>query len=216
MKAEGIHVVNFGAGEPDFDTSVHIKEVAKRAIDDGFTKYTPTSGVKELKDAISKKFKIDNSLEYLSDEILVSCGAKHSIFNAILALCDQNDEVILSSPYWVSYLEMIRIAGSEAVIIKTQAEGNFKITSQELEGAIIPKTKLLILNSPSNPTGMVYSGDELKELGRIIVQKEIYCLSEEVYEKIIYDSERHISIASLTDELKRQTIVITYIQQQNL
>lgn len=212
MQAEGIDVIGFGAGEPDFDTPLNIKEAAKQAIDKGFTKYTPTAGIKELKEAILAKLKTDNKLEYSPDEVIVSCGAKHSIFNAILTLCNQDDEVILSSPYWVSYLEMIKVAGAKAVILKTSKENNFKITPQQLKEAIGPKTKLIILNSPSNPTGMVYGESELKELSRIIVKAGIYCISDEIYEKIIYDTP-HISIASLGDDIKEHTLVINGVSK---
>jgi len=212
MQAEGINVIGFGAGEPDFDTPSSIKEAAKVALDKGFTKYTPTSGIKELKEAIVKKFKIDNQLEYSPDEIIVSCGAKHSIFNAILTLCEEGDEIIVPSPYWVSYPEMIKIAGAKAVILKTTAENNFKITVQQLEEAIGPKTKLIIINSPSNPTGMVYTESELKEMSKIIVKAGIYCISDEIYEKIIYE-QRHISIASLGEEIKKRTIVVNGVSK---
>ena len=212
MQAEGINVIGFGAGEPDFDTPVNIKEAAKKAIDKGFTKYTPTAGTKELKDAVRAKFKKDNNLEYSPEEILVSCGAKHSIFNAVVALCGDGDEVILPSPYWVSYPEMVRVAGAKAVILNTTQETNFKITPGQLENAINLKTKLLILNSPSNPTGMVYSEKELRELSKIILKSGIYCLSDEIYEKVIYD-ERHVSIASLDNEMKKKTIVVNGVSK---
>ncbi len=212
MKAEGINVIGFGAGEPDFDTPVNIKEAAKKAIDRGFTKYTPTAGTKELKDAVCAKFKKDNNLEYSPDEILVSCGAKHSIFNIVVTLCDEDDEVILPSPYWVSYPEMIKVAGAKAVILNTTKESNFKITPEQLEKAIGPKTKLLILNSPSNPTGMVYSERELKELSRIIAKAGIYCISDEIYEKVIYE-QQHVSIASLGEEIKKKTIVVNGVSK---
>jgi len=197
MKQEGIDVIGFGAGEPDFDTPIHIKEAAKKALDEGFTKYTPASGIKELKEAVCQKFKNDNNLNFSAEEILVSCGAKHSIFNAILALCNEGDEVILPSPYWVSYPEMIKIAGAKPVILMTTPENNFKITPQKLQETITPKTKLLILNSPSNPTGMVYTRDELLSISNILIERGIFCISDEIYEKIIYDGIKHISIASL-------------------
>jgi len=207
MQAEGINVIGFGAGEPDFDTPVNIKEAAKKAIDKGFTKYTPTAGTKELKDAICAKFKKDNNLEYSPDETIVSCGAKHSIFNIVLTLCDEDDEVILPSPYWVSYPEMIKVAGARTVLLNTTKESSFKITPEQLEKAIRPNTKLLILNSPSNPTGMIYSESELKELSRIITKAGIYCISDEIYEKVIYD-QQHVSIASFGEEIKKKTIVV--------
>ncbi len=212
MQAEGINVIGFGAGEPDFDTPVNIKEAAKIAIDKGFTKYTPTAGTKELKDAICAKLKKDNNLEYSPDEIIVSCGAKHSIFNIVVTLCEEDDEVILPSPYWVSYPEMVKVAGAKAVILNTTKESGFKITPEQLEKAIRPNTKLLILNSPSNPTGMVYSEDELKELSRIITKAGVYCISDEIYEKVIYD-QQHVSIASLGEEIKKKTIVVNGVSK---
>lgn len=213
MKQDGIDVIGFGAGEPDFDTPIHIKEAAKKAIDSGFTKYTPASGIKELKEAICKKFKNDNNLDCSPGEILVSCGAKHSIFNAILTLCDEDNEVILPSPYWVSYPEMIKVAGAKPVILKTTQENNFKITPQQLQEAITSKTKLLILNSPANPTGMVYTKDELQLLSNVLVAAGIYCISDEIYEKIIYDGQEHISIASLGPPIKRLTIVVNGVSK---
>ena len=212
MQAEGINVIGFGAGEPDFDTPVNIKEAAKKAIDKGFTKYTPTAGTKELKDAICAKFKKDNNLEYLPDEIIVSCGAKHSIFNIILTLCDEDDEVILPLPYWVSYPEMIKVAGAKAVILNTTKESGFKITPEQLEKAIRPNTKLLILNSPSNPTGMVYSESELKELSEIITKAGIYCISDEIYEKVIYD-QQHVSIAYFGEDIEKRIIVVNGVSK---
>ena len=212
MQAEGINVIGFGAGEPDFDTPVNIKEAAKIAIDKGFTKYTPTAGTKELKVAICAKFKKDNNLEYSPDEIIVSCGAKHSIFNIVVTLCEEDDEVILPSPYWVSYPEMIKVAGAKAVMLNTTKESGFKITPEQLEKAIRPNTKLLILNSPSNPTGMVYSESELKELSRIITKTGIYCISDEIYEKVIYD-QQHVSIASLGEDIKKMTIVVNGVSK---
>ena len=212
MRAEGIDVIGFGAGEPDFDTPSYIKEQAKLAIDKGFTKYTPTSGIKELKSAIIKKFKTDNGLEYFPEEIIVSCGAKHSIFNIILTLCDEDDEVIIPSPFWVSYPEMVKIAGAKPVFIKTKKENKFKVSPPQLEKAITSKTKLFILNSPSNPTGMVYDKKELEELSKIIVNKKIFCISDEIYEKIIYEKP-HISIASLGEEIKKRTLVVNGVSK---
>jgi len=212
MKAEGINVISFGAGEPDFDTPVFIKDAAKIALDKGFTKYTPTSGIIELKKAICEKFKKDNTLEYSTEETLVSCGAKHSIFNIILTLCDEDDEVIIPSPYWVSYPEMVKVAGAKPVIIKTHQNFNFKITLHQLKEAISSKTKIFILNSPSNPTGMVYNESELKSLAKVIVDSGIYCISDEIYEKMIYDT-KHISIASLGEEIKKLTLVVNGVSK---
>ncbi len=208
MQTEGVNIIGFGAGEPDFDTPFNIKEAAKKAIDKGYTKYTPTSGIKELKEAICKKLKNDNNLNYSSEEILVSCGAKHSIFNVVLSLCNEEDEIIIPSPYWVSYPEMVKTTGAKSIFIKTTPKTNFKITPQQLIKAITPKTKLLILNSPSNPTGMVYTKDELLSLSRILIEKNIFCISDEIYEKIIYDDFKHTSIASLGNNMKELTIVI--------
>lgn len=208
MRADGIDVVGFGAGEPDFDTPSNIKDAAKNAIDAGFTKYTPTSGIPELKAAICEKFKKDNGLDYKPEEILVSCGAKHSIFNIILALCEEGDEVILPSPYWVSYPEMIKLAGATPLIIKTTQQNDFKITPEQLQKSVTPKTKLIIINSPSNPTGMVYSKEELQSIAKIIAEKGIYCISDEIYEKIIYDGREHVGIASTGRKIKEMTIVV--------
>ncbi len=213
MQAKGIDIIGFGAGEPDFDTPANIKEAAKKAVDAGFTKYTPTSGIPELKRAICKKLKRDNDLDYMQEEILVSCGAKHSIFNAILALCDGGDEVILPSPYWVSYPEMIKLAGANLVVIKTTQQNNFKITPEQLRDSITPRTKLVILNSPSNPTGMVYTKEELRPLAEILVEAGICCISDEIYEKIIYDGREHVSIASLNPEMKGLTIVVNGVSK---
>jgi len=212
MRAEGIDVIGFGAGEPDFDTPSYIKEQAKLAIDKGLTKYTPTSGIKELKSAIIKKLKKDNQLDYSPEEIIVSCGAKHSIFNIILTLCNEDDEVIIPSPFWVSYSEMAKIAGAKPVFIKTKKEDNFKVSPQQLEKAITSKTKIFILNSPSNPTGMVYDKKELEELSKIIVSRKIFCISDEIYEKIIYE-KKHISIASLGEDIKKRTLVVNGVSK---
>lgn len=213
MKAEGIDVIGFGAGEPDFDTPEHIKNAAKKALDDGFTKYTPASGTKELKDAICKKFKTDNGLDYSPAEILVSCGAKHSLYNAIVTICSEGDEVIIPSPYWVSYPEMVKASGATPVILKTTKESDFKVLPAELINAINPKTKLFILNSPSNPTGMLYSKEELREIAQILEEKGIYCISDEIYEKIIYGGQKHESIASVDDKIKERTIVINGVSK---
>lgn len=208
MKAKGIDVIGFGAGEPDFDTPEHIKEEAKKALDEGFTKYTPASGIPELKAAICKKLKKDNDLDYEPGQIIVSCGAKHSLYNAMQVLCESGDEVLLPSPYWVSYPEQIRLSGAEPVIIETEEEDGFRLKVERLREKITPKTKLLIFNSPSNPTGAVYHREELEAIAEIAVEKNIYVISDEIYEKIIYNNLKHISIASLNPEIKRLTLVI--------
>lgn len=213
MKAEGINVIGFGAGEPDFDTPDNIKKAAIDSIEKGFTKYTPTSGIKELKEAICRKFKSDNNLDYKPEEILVSCGAKHSIFNIILALVNPGDEVIIPSPFWVSYPEMVRVAGGIPVHIPTEQKNDFKLTPGQLRAAVTPRTKIFIINSPSNPTGMVYSGAELKELGSIMVERNICCISDEIYEKLIYDGSEHISMASFNDDIKKLTLVVNGVSK---
>lgn len=212
LKSEGIDIIGFGAGEPDFDTPTYIKEAAKKSIDEGFTKYTPTSGIEELKKAICKKLKNDNGLDYEPSQIIVSCGAKHSIFNAIMCLCEKGDEVILPSPYWVTYLEQIKLSQAKPVIIETSEKYNFKLLHKTLKHTITPKTKCLILNSPSNPTGMVYTKDELKAIAELAVKNGFYVISDEVYEKLIYEGE-HISIASLGKEIKELTIVINGVSK---
>ncbi|MCK5216066.1 MAG: pyridoxal phosphate-dependent aminotransferase [Candidatus Omnitrophica bacterium] len=213
MKAEGINVIGFGAGEPDFDTPEHIKDAAKKALDEGFTKYTPASGTKELKETVCRKFKADNNLDYKSEEILISCGAKHSLYNTIVAICSEGDEVIIPSPYWVSYPEMVKASGATPVILKTTRKSNFKVLPIQLIEAITSKTKLFILNSPSNPTGMLYSKDELQGIGQTLEKKGIYCISDEIYEKIIYDGQEHKSIAALSDRIKELTIVINGVSK---
>lgn len=213
MKAEGIDIIGFGAGEPDFDTPIHIKNAAKGAIDAGFTKYTPASGTAELKDAVCKKFKNDNDLDYVPQEILVSCGAKHAIYNAVVALCSEGEEVIIPSPYWVSYPEMVKASGATPIILEATQRNDFKITPDQLRAAITDKTKLLILNSPSNPTGMLYTKDELQAISQILVEKGVFCISDEIYEEIIYDEQEHVSIASLGDDIKDLTVVINGVSK---
>jgi aspartate aminotransferase len=206
LKAEGVDVVGFGAGEPDFPTPEHIRDAAKKALDEGFTNYTPTSGIPELKKAICEKLKADNGLDYEPSEVVVGCGAKHCIYNAIQVLCDEGEEVILPSPFWPSYSEQVTAAGATSVIVETTEEQGFKVTPDQVEARITPRTKMLILISPSNPTGSVYSKAELQSLADVLAGKDIWVLSDEVYEKIIYDAE-HISIASLSPERKALTIV---------
>lgn len=208
LKAQGIKVIAFAAGEPDFDTPDFIKQKVKEALDKGLTKYTPTSGITELKQAICEKLKKENNLEYSIDEVLVSCGAKHSIFNAVMALVDEEDEVLLPKPYWLSYPEMIKFAGGKVVEIPTDEKSNFKITAQQLKQYITPKTKLLILNYPSNPTGMMYTKQELEEIAKVLVENQIFCISDEIYEKLVYDEIKFVSIASLNNEIKNLTITI--------
>ena len=209
MKKQGLDVVSFAAGEPDFDTMFHIKEAAKKAIDDGFTKYTSTAGIIELKEAICAKFRRDNWLDYEPKNIIVSTGAKQSLFNIIMVLVDPGDEVIIPIPYWVSYEEMVKMAEGRCVFLKTN---NFKMNLQDLEKVITPKTKMLILNSPSNPTGVVYDEKELKQIASLCLKHNVYILSDEIYEKLIY-GKKHVSIASVNDKIKKLTIVINGVSK---
>jgi len=209
MKKQGLDVVSFAAGEPDFDTMFHIKEAAKKAIDEGFTHYTSTSGIIELKEAVCAKFRRDNWLDYEPKNIIVSTGAKQCLFNIIMVLVDPGDEVIVPIPYYLSYEEMIKIAEGKCVFLKTN---NFKINSQDLEKAITPKTKMLILNSPSNPTGVVYDEKELKQIASICLKHNIYILSDEIYEKIIY-GKKHVSIASVNEKIKKLVIVVNGVSK---
>jgi len=213
MIAAGEKVINFGAGEPDFDTPEHIKQAAVEALQKGMTKYTPVGGTPVLKEAIVKKFKADNNLDYPPEQIVVSCGAKHSLYNAIQVLCDPGDEIILPAPYWVSYLEQIKLAEGRPVIVQTRAENGFKLTVEELEAVVSPRTRMIILNSPGNPTGAVYTREELTALGEVLLQKKITIISDEIYEKLIYDGLEHVSIASLSPGLKDLTVVINGVSK---
>ncbi|SHE62116.1 aspartate aminotransferase [Thermoanaerobacter uzonensis DSM 18761] len=207
LKAQGVDVIDFGVGEPDFDTPDYIKEAAIDAIKKGYTKYTPSSGISELKKAVCDKLLKDNGLKYQLDQIVISNGAKHSIYNALCAILNPGDEVIIPVPYWLSYPEMVRLAYGKPVFVKTKAENDFKITAEELKNAITSKTKALILNTPNNPTGSVYTKEELKELVEIIEEANIFVISDEIYEKLIYEGS-HISIASLNEKIKELTILV--------
>ena len=208
MQAQGIHVISFGAGEPDFDTPENIKQAAKKALDEGFTKYTPVGGIDELKDAIIKKFERDSGLSYKRSEILVSCGGKHSFYNLAQAIFDQGDEVIIPAPYWVSYPPMVSLAGGLPVIVETMEKDEFKITPEALKKAITPKTKALIINSPSNPTGSAFTKKDLEKIAEIALSKNIFVISDEIYEKIVYNGFKFTSIASLSEEMKKRTIIV--------
>jgi len=213
MQAEGIDVIGFGAGEPDFDTPEPIKEAAISAIKAGFTKYTADSGIPELKKAISEKFKRDNHLEYEPAQILVSSGAKHSLFNAIFVLCDDLDEVIIPAPYWVSYEEQVKMAGATPVIAHTNEANDFKLTPELFQKTITSKTKAIILNSPCNPTGTVYERNELEALANICVQNGTYIIADEIYEYLVYDGVKHYSIASFSQKVKDLTITINGVSK---
>ncbi|MBS4021105.1 MAG: pyridoxal phosphate-dependent aminotransferase [Dethiobacter sp.] len=213
MKSEGVDVVGFGAGEPDFDTPEHIRDAGIRAITDGYTKYTPAAGSLELQQAICKKLKTDNGLDYSPAEIVISNGAKHSLTNIFAAILDPGDEVIVPAPYWVSYPEMVKLNDGVPVVLPTRAENRFKATVKELTSALTVKTKAVVLNSPSNPTGQVYSGEELQAVARFAVENNLFVVSDEIYEKLIYGEIRHISIASLGEEIKKMTIVVNGVSK---
>lgn len=208
MRAEGIDVCGFGAGEPDFDTPEHIKEASIKALQEGFTKYTPSSGLPELRTAISEKFKDDNGIDYKPSQIIVSNGAKQSCYNAILACCEPGDEVVIPAPYWLSYPEMVRLTGAEPVIVPTTAENSYKMSAEEFENAMTPRTKMVIINSPGNPTGSVYTREELEKIVEVALTEDIFILSDEIYEKLVYDDTVAVSPASLSKEAYDLTITI--------
>ena len=208
MKAEGIDVCGFGAGEPDFDTPEHIKAAAQASIESGFTKYTPSSGIPELRQAISEKLKADNGLEYKSHQIIVSNGAKHSCYNAILAACQTGDEIVIPAPYWLSYPEMARLAGADPVFVQTKQENDWKMTADEFEEVMTPRTKMVIINSPGNPTGSLYTRDELAAIVEVAAAEDILILSDEIYEKLTYDGALHVSVASLSKQAYDLTVTV--------
>ncbi|WP_199292778.1 pyridoxal phosphate-dependent aminotransferase [Microcoleus vaginatus] len=207
MKAEGIDVCSLSTGEPDFDTPEHIKAAAKQALDAGKTKYGPVSGEPQLKAAIARKLQSDNNLNYQPENIIVTNGGKHSLYNLMMALIEPGEEVIIPAPYWLSYPEMVKLASGKPVIVQTDASTGYKITPEQLSRAITPKTKLFVLNSPSNPTGMVYTLAEIKALAEVIVERDILVVADEIYEKIIYDGAQHVSIGSLGKEIFDRTLI---------
>jgi aspartate aminotransferase len=211
MKKEGKDILIFGAGEPDFNTPENIKEAAKKAIDDNIMRYTPVSGIKELKEAVINKFKNVNKINYDASEIIISCGGKHSLYNAILSVLDKGDECILPVPYWVSYEEMIKLADARAVFCKTNS--GFKLTAKDVEKTISDKTKMLILNSPNNPSGAVVGLEEIKKIAKLAVKNNFYVLSDEVYEFFTYGNKKHVSIASLNEEIKNLTITVNSVSK---
>ncbi|MTI79794.1 MAG: pyridoxal phosphate-dependent aminotransferase [Firmicutes bacterium] len=214
LKADGAKVFNFGVGEPDFDTPQHIKDAAIEAINAGMTKYTPVAGTVQLKQAVIDKFKRENGLSYEAAQIIASSGAKHSLYNVFQVLVEEGDEVIIPTPYWVSHMEQIKIPGGKPVVVMTSEENGFKMTPEQLQEAITPKTKVVLLNSPSNPTGAVYSKEELEVLGNIILKHDnITIISDEIYEKLVYDNMEHVSIASISEELKERTVVINGVSK---
>lgn len=208
LKEQGIDVIGFGAGEPDFPTPASIKQAGIRAIENDETHYTLVGGTDALKDAIITKFERDNGLAYDRKQIVVSCGAKHSFYNLAQVLWDEGDEIIIPAPYWVSYPDMVVLAGATPVIVSTDDADDFKITPQQLQNAITPKTRAVVLNSPSNPTGSAYTRQELEALAEVILKNKLLAISDEIYEKIVFDGFEHVSIASLSEEMKRSTVVI--------
>ncbi|MBX7206734.1 MAG: pyridoxal phosphate-dependent aminotransferase [Verrucomicrobiaceae bacterium] len=208
LKKQGVDVLSFGAGEPDFNTPNHIVQAAIKALNDGQTRYTESAGLVELREAIAAKLMVDNNLQYEAGQISVNCGAKHSCYNAILATVNPGDEVIIPAPYWTSYPEMVRLVGGVPVIVDTKQENGWKITPEEFEDAMSPLTKMIIINSPGNPTGSVYSEDELRKLGEIAVGEGIVILSDEIYEKLVYGGNKHVSLASLSKDIYEHTITI--------
>lgn len=208
LKAEGVDVCGFGAGEPDFDTPQHIKDAAANALAAGFTKYTPSSGIPELRAAIADKLQKENGLTYKPSQVIVNCGAKLSCFNVILATCNPGDEVIIPAPYWLSYPEMVKLAGATPVIVETSETNSFKLTPNQFRDAMTPATRMIILNSPSNPTGSVYTKDELQALAEVALEEEILMLADEIYEKLVYDNTPFTSLASLSQEIYDLTVTV--------
>ena len=213
MKADGADVVGFGAGEPDFDTPENIKEAAHSAIRNGYTKYTHSSGMPELRKTVADRLEADFGISYTPEQIVVASGAKHSVYITLRTLIDDGDEVILPAPYWVTYAEIIKMVGGVPVIIPASEENSFKITKKQLEDAISEKTKLFILNNPSNPTGMIYDEDELRELSGVCVEHDLYIMSDEIYYNLVYDGKKFTSVAELGEEIKKRTIIINGVSK---
>lgn len=213
LRAEGRDIIGFGAGEPDFDTPANVKKAAIKAIEEGFTKYTPVGGIDELKDAIIGKLRRDNGLEYKRSQIVASCGAKHTLYNLAQVLFDEGDEVIIQSPYWVSYPDLVVLAGAHPIVLETKEADGFKFNPKHLEKIINKRTKAVIINSPSNPTGMAYSREELEVLAEVIVKRRILVISDDIYEKIVYDGFSFTNIASISDEIKKSTIVVNGVSK---
>ncbi|WP_039764102.1 pyridoxal phosphate-dependent aminotransferase [Caldicellulosiruptor sp. F32] len=213
LKESGENVIGFGAGEPDFDTPENIKYAAIAAIVKGYTKYTPVAGIACLKEAVAKYYNDNYGISCSADEIVISNGAKHSLMNVFFALLNEGDEVLLPSPYWVTYPELIKLAGGKVVVVPTQKESNYKVSGRDLQKYITSKTKTLVLNSPSNPTGMVYTYEELKEIVELCIQNEIFIISDEIYDKLIYDGQKHISPASFGNKAKDLTVIVNGVSK---
>ena len=213
MKEDGISVIGFGAGEPDFNTPEYIINAAKKALDEGKTKYTPASGIPELKKAICDKLLAENGLSYNPSQIIISSGAKNSLYNAIQAIVEDGDEVIIPAPFWLTYPELVSLSMGTCKYVYTKKENGYKMTAEELKNAIGPKTKLLIFNTPNNPTGAVYSEQEIREIAKVVEESGIYVISDEIYEKLVYDGEKHFSIAAVSEAVKNQTIIINGVSK---
>jgi aspartate aminotransferase len=213
MRAAGIDVISFGVGEPDFDTPRHIREAAAQAMEEGFTRYTAVGGIPELKDAIVEKFRHDNNLNYESEEVMVSCGGKHVLYNLAQAFLNPGDEVIIPAPYWVSYPPIVTLAGANPVVVGTEEENDFKMSPESLEAAITPGTRLLVLNSPSNPTGSVYTESELRALTEVISKHDIWVVSDEIYEELIFGDRPFYSIAQVSEEAKSKTFIVNGVSK---
>jgi aspartate aminotransferase len=213
MKAQGIDVISFAAGEPDFHTPDNVKEAGKKAIDENKTYYTPDSGITELKKAVAAKLRRENGLDYAPEEIVINSGAKHSVFNALSVLVDEGDEVLIPTPYWVSYSEMVTILGGRPVFIPTAEKTGFKVAPSDLEKAMSGRAKVFILNSPNNPTGAVYDKDELFACAKVLRDRDLFVISDEVYEKILYDGNAHVSIATYSEDVKRKTVVVNGVSK---
>ncbi|GAB6076682.1 pyridoxal phosphate-dependent aminotransferase [Desulfurobacterium crinifex] len=213
MRAKGIDVIGFGAGEPDFDTPEHIKEAAKRAIDEGFTKYTPPAGIPELRKAVAEKLKDENGIDYDVSQIVITDGAKQALFNLMLSVIEEGDEVIIPAPYWVTYPEQVKFAGGKPVFVETKEENEFSLTLEDIEPAVTERTKLLILCTPNNPTGSVIDREELERIGRFCAERGILIASDECYEKLTYDGFKHTSIASISEEIKSITVTINALSK---
>ena len=208
LKAQGVDVVSFGAGEPDFNTPKNIIDAAKKAMDEGKTKYTAASGIIELKEALCKKFKEDNNLSYNTSNIIISTGGKQALANAMFAILNEGEEVLIPVPYWVSYPELVKLAGGNPVFVECKEENDYKFTIEALEKATTKKTKAIVINSPNNPTGSIYSENELREIAGFAKKHDLIIISDEMYEKLIYDGEKHISIASLSEDAYNRTIIV--------
>ncbi|MBG0763455.1 MAG: pyridoxal phosphate-dependent aminotransferase [Tissierellales bacterium] len=213
LKKQGVEILSFNIGEPDFDTPENIRDKGKEALDLGHTRYTPAGGTIDLREEIAKKLLKENNLEYTYQEIIVSSGAKQALMNALLTLCEEGDEVIIPSPYWVSYIEMVKLTGAKPVLVDMEESDNFNLNVEKIKESISDKTKCIMINTPNNPTGAIYTETQLREIGNLCVENDIFILSDEIYEKLIYDGEKHVSIGTLSQEIKDKTILINGVSK---